>query len=145
VCGSLKLEGQKDFIPQGNYVPVEFIIGVNNKKGFYFWPRSGFARLDGNKNKQRALIDQWSPEKWTAGAIKIESFKEASVVFKSNRLGCLLNHEEKVLRILTRPAKTPKEIAIHHRAPSRIPMQMEFNDWLSRLNKLSGGNYRCLQ
>lgn len=136
MCGSLRLEGQRNYLPQGSHIPAGFILG-GAKRDSYLWPMGGFARLDGSRDSTRRLVDQWPPEKWTAGAVKVEGFKERDVVFDTSLLGCLLNHNTGKLRILTREAKTEKEILIHHRAPSRIPSSMGFEEWLYRLNKLS--------
>ncbi len=142
MCGSLKLEGQKNFTPNGNKIPCHYVEGG---RGDYQW--KGFARTEGSASGTRSLPDQWSSDEWQVASIKAEQFTEyrkstgEHIVFDSTRLGCLVNNETGQLKVLTRPAKTKREVDVHHRMPSRVPKDWSLERYTQELNKFSGGTY----
>jgi hypothetical protein len=144
MCGSLKLEGQKNFTPNGSKIPCRYIAGAKEDK---YW--DGFARTDGARNRSKSLPEQWPPDKWKVAAIHTSQFTEhrrydgSTHTFSSSRIGCLINEESGQLKILTRPAKTQRELTVHHRMPSQIPKSWTLKEYTAALNKYCNGNYSC--
>ena len=145
MCSTLKLEGQSKIMPINSIILPKFIVGKDlNEKG-YAW--NGFARIDGAINKQKTLAQQWSSKEWKVAAVKADQFTEMHKptgnihTFNCSRLGVLVNNSTGDLKILTRPSKTPQEIAVHHRMPSRLPQNWTLEQYVDALNKFTGGNY----
>jgi hypothetical protein len=145
MCGSLRLEGQKDFVPRGSPIDSIYLEGSHQDITSYAW--DGYARTDGRKDGTKTMAEQWSDKEWRATTVKIEQFTEYCKDtgklhnFNASRIGAIINKRGQ-LKILTRPAKTQQEVAIHHRMPSRLPKDMSLQDYTQALNKVTGGDYK---
>lgn len=113
MCGSLKHEGQSDFLGKGELFPV---VLQNGQRVEAMW--DGFARVEG--------IDDWHKHGWQAGdVVGIDQYTEGYRpprtydIPKGYALKCvtrLIPSKGYVMKIETRPA-VEKEQAVHDRFP----------------------------
>jgi len=144
MCGSVKLEGRKDFTRIRSIIPAEFFLENSHNNTGYMW--DGFARVDGSVDKVKTMIEQWPSEIWVPEILKIESFTERNRKtrktreMRARRIG-VITSANGYMKVITRPSRTPDEISIHHRMPLRVPAIMTRNQFINDLNRLTLGNY----
>jgi len=144
MCGSLRLEGLGFWVSIGAQVHASNFEGQDPYgKGSYEW--NGFARTDGSRDGRKTLAQQWPPSKWTPVIIKSDRFTERHKdgrehVFRASRLAGLVGIDGS-FKILTRPARTPDEQAVHPRMPSQVPSSWNREQYVEKLNERTGGKY----
>ena len=145
MCGRLRLEGQSKFTPINSPIHGKYLVGAPAGMSHFVW--NGFARSDGSAKGKKSMAEQWDPKEWTPVLIRVDMFSEKDKSgkvhdFRSRRLGAIVSRKNGSLKLITRPARTEKERAIHHRMPSRVPSHMSIDDYVRNLNEHTGGNYQ---
>lgn len=136
MCGELRLEGEK--IKFKNSVRSDLLTNNPHCHLNYDW--TGFARVDGNLAGTKSMAGQWPASNWTITTLKAKGFVEKGTHFQfanSVQIGCIVSKSGE-LKIITRPARTESEKAVHHRMPSVVPENMSTEDYIDLIKRHAG-------
>jgi len=144
MCGSLRLEGMGYWVSVGAQIHASNFEGADPyDQQSYKW--DGFARTDGSRDGRKTLAQQWPSKDWSPVIVKSDRFTEKHKdgrehVFTASRLAGLAGRDGR-FKILTRPARTHEEQAVHPRMPSQVPSSWTRERYVEELNKRTGGQY----
>lgn len=131
MCGSLKLEGQMYQTKMHGTIPSSNIDGANKEfsKDKYRW--TGWARIDGSRDRSKTFAEQWPRDKVQIVTIKeVSQFTErdrstgenVSFNAQGRQIAAIINKDGE-LKIITRAAEG-EEKKIHNRMPVTVKNSM---------------------
>ena len=148
MCGSLKLENQMLTRLNGS-IPSTNISGAQEEYSCSKYRFSGWARIDGKRDKSKTFSEQWPRSKNQVVTItNVEYFtersrtldKEVQFQIPGKQIAAIVDkHGE--LRILTRPSRPGAEKEVHHRMPVTVENSMGREGFIKFLNDRLGTDY----